>query len=308
MYVVVTGGAGFIGSHLVDALLADRGVATVLVVDNLRRGRLANLAQHDGDPRFRFLPGDIRDPALVEEALGGTEVVFHLAAQSNVMGAVSDPRYSFETNVVGTYNVLEAALRCSVRRVVFASSREAYGEARAIPVSEGEPLAAKNTYGASKAAAEAYCRTFTNVFGLEVAVLRFANVYGPRDVDRVIPIWLERAQRGESLDLYGGDQVIDFLWVGQAVEALVRAATADIVGVPINVGSGVGTPIRDLAARILDVTGSSSTVQVSPARQAEVMRFVADVARMRTLLGLTPPDDPLVYLPRLMPAFAPRRA
>lgn len=306
MHVVVTGGAGFIGSHLVDALLADRGVAGVLVVDNLRRGRLANLAQHDGDPRFGFLPGDIREPRLVEEALRGAEVVFHLAAQSNVMGAVGDPRYSFETNVAGTYNVLEAAHRARVRRVVLASSREAYGEARVVPVTEEHPLHAKNTYGASKVAAETYCRTFTNVFGLETVILRFANVYGPRDFDRVIPLWLDRASRSEPLDLYGGGQVIDFVWVGQVVEALRRAAHAGVVGTPINVAGGVGTPIRDLASRILDLTGSHSTVRVEAARAAEVTRFVADVGRMRDLLGLTPPADPLEYLPCLTMAVGAR--
>lgn len=295
MHVVVTGGAGFIGSHLVDALLARRDVS-VLVIDNLRRGRLVNLAHHDGDERFRFVPGDVRDAEFLREALRGAEVVYHLAAQSNVMGAVSDPRYSFETNVAGTFNVLDAALRCGVRRVVFASSREAYGEAQALPVSEDQPLNAKNTYGASKAAAEAYCRSFMNVFGLEIAVLRFANVYGPRDSDRVIPIWLERALRGEPLDIYGGDQVIDFVWVGLAVEALLRAAEADIAGVPVNVAGGVGTPIRELATRILAVTGSRSALRVAPARAAEVRHFVADVRRMKSLLGLEPPADPLTYL------------
>jgi UDP-glucose 4-epimerase len=299
VHVVVTGGAGFIGSHLVDALLCRRFV-TVMAIDNLHRGRLVNLAHHDGDTRFAFASLDIRDASALDEAFHGADVVYHLAAQSNVMGAVGDPRYSFEANVVGTFNVLEAALRCRVRRVVFASSRETYGEPRQLPVTEDHPLVAKNTYGASKVAAEAYCRTFTNVFGLETAVLRFANVYGPRDFDRVIPIWLGRALDGKPLELYGGDQVIDFVWVDQAVEALIRASTADIVGIPINVASGTGTPIRELAVRILDVTGSRSAIHVNPSRHAEVMRFVADTRRMHTLLGIEPPGDPLEYLPRMV--------
>jgi UDP-glucose 4-epimerase len=299
VHVVVTGGAGFIGSHLVDALLA-RETTSVLVVDNLRRGRLINIAHHDGDPRFNFLLGDVREPDVLAEALRDADVVYHLAAQSNVMGAVSDPRYSFETNVMGTYNVLDAALRTGVRRVVFASSREAYGEARSVPVAEDHPLAAKNTYGASKLAGEAYCRTFTNVFGLQTAVLRFANVYGPRDFDRVIPIWIDRALNGEALEVYGGDQIIDFVWVGQAVSALLRAADADLGGEPVNVGSGTGTPIRDLAVRILAATDSRSELRVVAARQAEVARFVADVRRMRATLDLEPSADPLEYLPRLL--------
>lgn len=307
MHVVVTGGAGFIGSHLVDALLA-RPFTTVLVLDNLSRGRLAFLGRHDGDPRFHFLSGDVREPAEVMEALRGAEVVYHLAAQANAMGAVSDPRYSFETNVLGTFNVLDAALRCGVRRVVFASSREAYGEASAVPVGEDQPLTAKNTYGASKAAAEAYCRTFANVYGLETAVLRFASVYGPRDFDRLIPIWIDRALNGEPLEVYGGDQATDFVWVGLAVAALLRAAHADIGAMPVNVASGVGTPIRELATRILAVTGSRSALRIEPAHRAEALRFVADVRRMRAVLGLTPAADPLEHLPQLLARAGTRTA
>ncbi len=301
MHVVVTGGAGFIGSHLVDALLARDG-CSVTVLDNLRRGRLANIARYDGDLRYRFLLGDIQDAGFVAEALDRAEVVFHLAAQSNVLGAVSDPRYSFETNVCGTFNVLEAARNHRVRRVVFTSSREAYGEAEAIPVAESHPLSAKNTYGASKAAGEVYCRSFTNVFGLETAVLRLSNVYGPRDSDRVIPIWIERAMRGEPLEVFGGAQVMDFVWVGHVVEALLRAADADIADLPINVGSGTGTPILDLAQRILAITGSASEVHLTPARPAEVTRFVADVTRLREHLGLVPDADPLMHLADLVAA------
>lgn len=303
MRIVVTGGAGFIGSHLVDALLT-RPDVSVTVLDNLHRGRLDNLGQHDGDCRLRFLPADVRDAATIERALRGADLVYHLAAQSNVMGAVSDPRYSFESNVLGTFNVLEAARLAGVRRIVFASSREAYGEAARLPVDEDQPLAATNTYGASKAAAEVYCRSFTNVFGLETVILRFANVYGPRDAGRVIPIWIARALRGEPLEVYGGDQVIDFVWVGQAVEALLRAADTDVVGRPVNIATGAGTPICVLAERIIAATGSRSEVRVTAARSAEVRRFVADTTRMRTLLGLTPDADPLAQLPSMVDAAA----
>jgi UDP-glucose 4-epimerase len=216
------------------------------------------------------------------------------------MGAVHDPRYSFETNVAGTFNVLDAAQRMGVRRVVFSSSREAYGEPQTLPVPEEHPLLAKNTYGASKVAGETYCRTFHNVFALETVVLRFSNVYGPRDFDRVIPIWLDRALGGESLELFGGSQVIDFVWIGQVVEALLRSADAPVAGQPVNIGGGTGTPIKDLASRILDVTGSGSSLNIAPARAAEVTCFTADVTRMRDLLGLEPPADPLMYLPEML--------
>lgn len=300
MRVVVTGGAGFIGSHLVDALL-ERTDHTVLVVDNLRRGTVEHLERHRDCGRLTTRVCDIRQAEVCEQAFQDAEVVFHLAAQSNVLGAVTDPRESFESNVVGTFNVLQAAREQGVRRVVFASSREAYGESPSLPVREEEPLTAKNTYGASKVAAEAFCQTFTNTFGLETAILRFANVYGPRDRDRVIPLWIERALRGDPLEIYGGRQVLDFVWVDLVVEALLRAADAPIVGVPINVGSGVGIPIHELATRILDATGSRGSIRVLPARQAEVTCFVADVSRLSRYLGLVPDRDPLAHLERLLP-------
>jgi UDP-glucose 4-epimerase len=300
MHVVVTGGAGFIGTHLVEALL-ERGGCTVLVLDNLHRGRSDTVARYEGDERVRFLRGDVRDAAMVERALDDADLVYHLAAQSNVLGAVSDPRYSFETNVAGTFNVLEAARQGRARRVVFASSREAYGEVERLPVPETHPLTAKNTYGASKVAGEAYCRSFATVFGLETAVLRFSNVYGTGDRDRVIPLWIDRAVRHEPIEVFGGRQVIDFIWVGYAVEALLRAAEAGIAGTPINVGSGSGTPILDLADRIIALAGSRSEVRIVPSRPAEVTQFVADVSAMRERLDLSPDPDPLAHLPQLLP-------
>jgi UDP-glucose 4-epimerase len=288
MRTLVTGGAGFLGSHLVDALAAGD---EVVVLDNLRRGSLANLRSKD----VMFIEGDIRDDAAVREAITGVEVVFHLAAQSNVIGAICDPDYSFTTNVVGTYNVLKAAAYAGVRRLVFASSREVYGEPGSIPVAEDAPLSAKNVYGASKIAGEAYCRVWQNATGLECQVLRFANVYGPRDRDRVIPIWLERASRGEPLELYGGEQVIDFVWVGTAVQALISAVRSEL-GEPINVGSGMGVTLPHLAHLILEQTGSASKLNNLPARPAEVVRFVADVGRMQRVLGVTPGLDPLAHV------------
>lgn len=299
MKAVVTGGAGFIGSHLVDRLVRD-GWEEIIVIDNMFRGRPEHVAAHREHTTVQFQHVDIRDRAALDPLFANADTVFHLAAQSNVMGAVSDVGYSFSTNVVGTFNVLEAAQHAGVRRVVFTSSREVYGEARSLPVAEDHPLDAKNTYGASKAAGELYCRVFHTTFGLETAVLRLANVYGPRDSGRVIPLWLAAAAEGRDLTVFGGQQVIDFVWVDQVVEALLRAANADIIGTPVNVGSGIGTPIVELAERILALTGTTSKLTVAPARSVEVARFTADVGRMRALLGLEPPADPLFGLPRLV--------
>jgi UDP-glucose 4-epimerase len=167
-----------------------------------------------------------------------------------------------------------------------------------LPVREDAALSAKNLYGASKVAAEAYCGAFASK-GLAVNILRFANVYGPRDTERVIPLWLDRAERGLDLEIYGGRQIIDFVSVETAVEALLRAGEMDL-GQPVNVGSGQGTSLPSLAQRILDLTRGTSRIAYLPAREDEVVGFVADVAAMRRFLAVEPPADPLAHLPRLV--------
>ncbi len=292
MKTLVTGGAGFIGSHLVDELVA-RG-DDVVVLDNLRRGRASLVALG-----ARLAEGDIRDGDAVARCVAGAEVVFHLAAQSNVMGAMSDLEYSFTTNVSGTFNVLTSAARAGVRRVVFSSSREVYGEPAALPVTESAPTEPKNPYGASKVAGEAYCRAMGALGGLEVQVLRFANVYGQRDTGRVIPLWVRQALAGEPLELFGGQQVLDFVRVETAVAALLRAAEIEQTG-PVNVASGAGTPLPVLAARVRELTGGRAEVRTLPPRGAEVVCFIADPARMRDILGLQPDHDPLSGLEALV--------
>jgi UDP-glucose 4-epimerase len=292
---VVTGGAGFIGSHLVDRLL-DRGNRAVVVLDNLHRGRMQNLARHVSNPRFQFVPGDIRDAATVAETFRGASTIFHLAAQSTVMGAVDDLDYSFTTNVVGTFNVLRAASEARVDRLIFASSREVYGDPVELPVDESQPLLAINAYGASKVTGEAFCRSFRRSSGLHSVILRLSNVYGPRDFGRVIPLWLDRAANGLDLEIYGGKQLIDFVWVGQVVEALVRAAEIRSPLPTINVGSGTGSRIVDVARRILRMSAGRGHLTLLPARAVEVTRYVADVSRMRQMLGIEPSDDPLAFL------------
>ncbi len=297
MKIVVTGGAGFIGSHLVDRLL-HAGNAEVVVLDNLLRGRVAHLAQHSTNSALRIVEGDIREPALLHELFAGADTIYHLAAQSNVIGAVSDLNYSFSTNVAGTVHVLQAAQQANVRRVVFTSSREVYGEVVQLPVREETPLNAKNAYGASKAAGELYARVFQTTYGLETSVLRLANVYGPRDRDRVIPLWLDAARAGRNLIVYGGTQLIDFIYIDTVVEALIRAATRPLWG-PLNIGSGQGTPILALAERILALDGVDVQIDRQPAREIEVARFTANVAAMYEYLDLEPPDDPLFALEQL---------
>lgn len=301
MKFLITGGAGFIGTRLVTALVA-RG-HEIVVLDNLRRGTRSELIDHERRGGVRFVEGDIRDPDAVQQAARGAQRIYHLAAQSNVLGAVSDIEYSFSTNVVGTFNILLAARDAGVERVIFTSSREAYGEVEQLPVAEDRPLTPKNAYGAGKVAGEAYCRAFANAYGLDISVVRLANVYGPGDRDRVIPIWLDRARLGQDLVLYGGDQVLDFVPIPLVVEALCRAGDASLQGAPLNVGSGMGTTLTALAERVRGLPGVAIGSRILPARSVEVTRFVADVTRMRELLALEPPSDPLEMLPAMWEAI-----
>jgi UDP-glucose 4-epimerase len=308
MGIVVTGGAGFIGRHLLARLAANRAAfgdadEPIVVIDNLHRASTGGLRDLINEGAIRFIEADVRDAAALGEAMQGADYVFHLAAQSNVMGAEADPEYAFSTNVDGTHRVLQAALGAGAQRVVMASSREVYGQPSSVPVPETAPLIPKNTYGASKAAAEMSCRVAALRGGLEVVALRLANVYGQGDSGRVIPLWLERAASGEELVVYGGNQVMDLIWVDDVVSAFLRAALVSRAVfanaglayeseagffAALNVGTGQGTTLAILIEHIRVLVRKQVTVRSLPARAAEVERFVADTTQMRTVLGLSP--------------------
>lgn len=287
--VLITGGAGFIGSHLADKLTGN-GLAHVVVLDNMRRGSLENL--RDCHARIAVRTGDILDRHVLAECVKECDVVFHLAAQSNVIGAAQNGDYCFAANVEGTYNVLEAARAAGVRRIVFSSSREVYGDPGKLPVAESAPLAPKNAYGTSKAAGEVYCRAWRNN-GMEVAILRLANVYGSRDRGRVIPIFIENALANDPIVVYGGSQVVDFVWIGDVVDVLVQAGLGEYMETPVNFGSGHGVTVEKLAQRVLHATGSSSQIQYLPSRDVEVTRFEADTTMSRRLFRIEMRPDPL---------------
>ncbi len=295
--VVVTGGAGFVGSHLVERLLQET-TADVVVLDNLRAGRLDNLRGCVDDPRITFVRGDIRNRKQLGTTFRGADVVYHLAAHSSLKSTVADATYGFATNVGGTFNVLRAAVEKHVRRVVFASSYEVYGPPLDLPVDESHPLMALTWQGTNKVAAEALCRAFRSQFALEVAVLRLVSVYGERDENSCISIWLKRARAGYDLEVDSPDQVVDFVWVGLASQALLRAGSLPEHLPAINVASGTGTPMISAARRIAWLAGSHAR----PGRGSSegVVPFVASVDRMRRILSIEPPTDPLAHLPDLV--------
>jgi len=289
-HVLVTGGAGFIGSHTVDALRA-AGVA-VTVLDDLSTGRRGNLAAHDGDPRCRLVVGDVcapPDDALdaCAAALGPFTGVIHLAAQVSVQRSIADPHSDMRTNLGGTYTMLAWARARGVARLVFASSAAVYGDGP-LPADEASPCAPLSPYGVHKLAAEHHLR---NALGVDTASCRFFNVFGPRQVPGseyagVIAIFLERALAGRPIGIHGdGSATRDFVYVGDVARALATALAAPgpLAGRALNVGTGRETTILELATAARAVTGSASTIAHGPARPGDVARSVALVDRLRAL-------------------------
>jgi len=297
--VLITGGAGFIGSHLTE-FLCQHGAEQVILVDNRTRARSRWLADHRHHPQVTYVEADILDAHVLASWLQGVDVVFHLAAIATVMNAVRDPERTFAVNTMGTVQVASAAQRARVRRFVFTSSREVYGDPLQLPVAETAALNPKNIYGASKVAAELFLQTIDPV-SLEVVVLRLANVYGPGDSERVVPIFLHNALQRMPLLLYGGDQLLDLIWIGDVVEALVKAGFSERpVREPTNIGSGVGTSLRTLAQRIIELTGCEVPIQILPERGPEVNSFQADLTEAGRWYGILSKADALDRLPDMV--------
>jgi len=297
--IFVTGGAGFIGSHLVDSLIEHNH--DVIVYDNLFRGKIKNIEDHIKQNRIKFIEGDIRDYDLLEKSCRESEMVYHLAAQSNVIGAVTNLDYSFQSNAIGTYNVLKAAHENNIIRFVFSSSREVYGEAQYTPVDENHPLLAKNAYGASKIAGEVYCGVFRKMGMDKLTVLRLANVYGTRDFDRVIPIFLNNMNNNEPLKIFGGKQLIDFVSVERIVNVFLEILNKDMsLPDPVNIGSGKGTSLFKLVERLEAVFNKKAQVNIEPSRDVEVKKFVADVDKMQEKFSISHSEDPLYFVNRMV--------
>lgn len=282
---MVTGGAGFIGSHLVDALLA-RG-DEVHVVDNLATGSRENLAS-----AATLHELDIRDEALEELAARmGPQVVFHLAAQADVGTSVERPAFDAEVNVIGTVRVLEAA-RAAGARVVFTSSGGAiYGECER-PAREDDDLQPLSPYGASKLAGEEYLATWNRLHGAGHVACRLANVYGPRQLASleggVVAIFLDRLRDGQETVIFGdGEQTRDFVYVGDVVAALLAAAAAPVGGV-YNFGSGVATSIREVHQRCAEAAGAEQEPRFDAARPGDLRQSVIDPSRAARELGWDP--------------------
>jgi UDP-glucose 4-epimerase len=293
MRALVTGGAGFIGSNVVDGLLA--AGHEVVVVDNLSTGRRENLS---ADAELREL--DVVDAAALRDvfAAAAPEVVFHLAAHIDVRVSVENPAHDARVNVEGTINVLQAARAAGARRVVLSSTGGAiYGDTETIPTAEDAPIAPLAPYGQSKHAAEGYCSLFARLYGLSTIALRYANVYGPRQdplgEGGVIAIFCGALTNGTTPTIFGdGRQTRDFVYVGDVVRANLLAAGSDHVGA-VNVGSGVETSVLELvdALRALGGEGAAFAPVHADARAGEVQRSCLDAAFAREAIGWAPEVD-----------------
>ncbi len=289
--VLVTGGAGFIGSHLVDALTDCR----VRVLDDLSTGRKSNLADALQRPDVTFIEGDIRDRACVAKALAGVDVVFHLACRG-VRHSIGHPIENHEVNATGTLVLLSEARKAGVARFVHVSSSEVYGTARRVPMDEEHPTLPETVYGASKLAGECYSRAYCQTYGFPTVVVRPFNNFGPRshhegDSGEVIPRFIVWALNGKPPVIFGdGSQTRDFLYVEDTAYWLTRVAECDeLVGQTINLGSGKETSIRTLAEMVYDeVAHKRIPPEFHPRRPGDVDRHLADVTRAQERLGFRP--------------------
>jgi len=297
MKALVTGGAGFIGSTLVDRLLAD-GWA-VAAVDNLSSGKPANLEQARSSSGFSFYELDIRDEGLAAVvAEVAPDVVFHLAAQIDVRISVSDPSLDAGINVVGTLNVLEAARQAGVRKVVFASSGGTiYGDVEPgrIPVDESYPQHPVSPYGVSKKVATDYLFAYSVLHGVQFTSLALANVFGPRQDPHgeagVVAIFAGRLLAGEQCKVFGdGGQTRDYVYVDDVVDAFARAATTGD-GELCNIGTGVETSVNDLYRTMADNAGVADDPEYAPARAGELARSALDASKAGRVLGWAPQTD-----------------
>ena len=297
MKILVTGGAGFIGSNLVEHLLQMKEVTGVRVLDNLATGNLDNLKEFEGHPKFSFQEGDIRNFDDCLKACDGIDLISHQAALGSVPRSINDPRTSNEVNVTGTLNIFTAAKDKAVKRVVYAASSSTYGDHPGLPKVEdriGNPL---SPYAVTKYVNELYARVYANVYGLQLIGLRYFNVFGPKQNPQgpyaaVIPLFVKSVLDNEPPLINGdGEHSRDFTFVGNAVQANVRAMFADnpdALNQVYNIAFGEQTSLNQLFEMIKEVAGSDLAPKYGPERKGDVKHSLADISKAHNLIGYDP--------------------
>lgn len=296
MRILVTGGAGFIGSYLCEKYTKDEH--TVLCLDNFLSGNLLNVRHLLDYRNFKLIKGDIRDFELLERVSRDVDVIFHLAAQIHVDRSYVEPRLTYEINVMGTQNVLEVARIYDVKKVIHASTSEVYGSAQYVPIDEKHPLDAPHPYGASKIATDRMCNAYVITYDMNISIPRFFNIFGPRQRDigygGVVSIFTRRVLNNVPPVIYGdGLQTRDYTYVEDAVRAFDLILNHKSRLEPINIGSGKEVSIIDLANMIIDLCekkGEIQPVHVEP-RIGEVKELIADTTKAKKILGWKPKYD-----------------
>lgn len=304
MTILVTGGAGFIGSHLVERLLSEGH--SVRVLDNLSTGKRDNLPQH---PALELREGDIRDEAAVRDAVRGVSAIYHLAAVASVQASIDDPIGTHGANLVGTLQLLEAGRRTGVRRFLYASSAAIYGDTSVIPVPETIAPRPLSPYAADKLAGEHYLQFYGAKHGLRTTAFRFFNIYGPRQdpsspYSGVISIFVDRALTGRPVTVFGdGRQTRDFVYVGDLVEVLYAALHNErMMGQTMNVGRGTECTLLELLSGLETVVGAAIERRHESPRIGDIARSCAATQRLRATLGWVPQTELAAGLARLVSA------
>jgi len=296
MRILITGGAGFIGSYLCEKYTKEGH--TVLCLDNFLSGNLVNVRHLLDYRNFKLIKGDVRDFDLLERIIHDVDIVFHLAAQIHVDRSYVEPRLTYEINVMGTQNVLEVARIYDVKKVIHASTSEVYGSAQYVPIDEKHPLDAPHPYGASKIAADRMCNAYVKTYGMDISAPRFFNVFGPRQRDigygGVVSIFTRRVLNNIPPVIYGdGRQTRDYTYIEDAVSAFDLVLNHKSTLEPINIGSGKEVSIIDLAKMIIDLCGKKGKIKpvhVEP-RIGEVKQLIADARKAKKILGWKPKYD-----------------
>lgn len=290
--ILVTGGAGLIGSATIDLLLNDHQPKRIIVLDNLSRGSRKNLDRALADSRVTFVEGDVRDRPLVEHLTASADAVVHLAAL-RITACASEPTEAFDVMCQGAYNVVDCARHAGVRKLVVASTASVYGLADTFPTpEEHHPYNNRTWYGASKLMLEGMLRSFSDMYGLRYVALRYFNVYGPRmDVEgrytEVMIRWMERLEAGGRPVIFGdGADTMDFVYIDDVARANVLALQADVSDEVCNIGSGTETSLKDLARKLSDAMGRVADVEYQPKRHVNpVPRRLAATEKAERLLG-----------------------
>ncbi len=287
--ILVTGGAGFVGSHIVDKLSPENKVT---VLDNLSSGSLSNLEK--SKDRITFVKGDTLDKELLRNMVGEVEYIFHLAANVGNIKSIEDPYLDMDVNIKGMLNLLEACWNSNIKKLVYSSSGAIFGEARYLPVDEEHPLNPESPYAVSKLAAEKYCFAYWKVHGVPTVSLRYFNIYGPRqgrsEYANVISIFINRIKEGKPLTVFGdGKQTRDFIFVEDVVAANLLAATQPAaVGEIFNIGTGIGSSLEELIGILDQVSGKENPVIHADPRAGEVIHSRANIGKARKMLGYSP--------------------